>query len=84
MLEAMRQVQERYFSQGKSSGYELARTCALLGRQEEAVRYLQATLQDHDYLIFGAISDPDFASLHGNAGFDAIRRQLLGHINTRA
>ncbi|MFZ0632379.1 MAG: hypothetical protein WAM56_13890 [Acidobacteriaceae bacterium] len=84
MLEAIRPVQEHYFQLGRSSGYELARTCALLGRQEDAVRYLKATFQDHDYIVFGAISDPDFASLRGNPGFEEIRRQLLAHISARA
>jgi tetratricopeptide (TPR) repeat protein len=84
MLEAMRPVQERYFDQGKSSGYELARTCALLGQKDDAVRYLKATVADHDYIVFGALSDPDFASLRGNAGFEEIRRQLLSHISTPA
>jgi tetratricopeptide (TPR) repeat protein len=84
MLEAMRPVQERYFNQGRSSGYELARTCALLGRNDDAVRYLRATLQNRDYLIFGAIADPDFASLRGNAGFEEIRRQLLSHLGAQA
>lgn len=79
MLQAMAPVQERYFNQGKSSGYELARTCALLGRKEDAIRYLQATVQDHDYIVFGALSDPNFASLRGNPGFEQIRRQLLAH-----
>jgi hypothetical protein len=84
MLEAMRSVQEHYFQLGRSSGYELARTCTLLGRKDEAVHYLQATMADHDYIVFGAIADPDFASLRGNANFEAIRRQLLGHISTPA
>jgi tetratricopeptide (TPR) repeat protein len=84
MLEAMRPVQEHYFQLGKSSGYELARTCALLGRRDDAVRYLRATIQDHDYIVFGVLSDPDFASLRGNAGFEQIRHELLGHIGTQA
>lgn len=84
MLEAMRPVQEHYFQLGKSSGYELARTCALLGRRDDAVRYLKATIAEHDYNVFGSLSDPDFASLRGNAGFEQIRHELLGHIGTRA
>ncbi|MGA7522235.1 MAG: tetratricopeptide repeat protein [Acidobacteriaceae bacterium] len=83
MLEAMRPVQEHYFQTGRTSGYELARTCALLGRQDDAVRYLKATIQARDYIVFGSISDPDFASLRGNAGFEQIRRQLLGHIGAQ-
>lgn len=84
MLEAMRPVQEHYFQLGRTSGYELARTCALLGRKEDAVRYLNATIQDHDYIVFGAISDPDFASLRGNPGYEEIRRQILAHISAEA
>ncbi|MGA8529182.1 MAG: hypothetical protein WB622_05665 [Acidobacteriaceae bacterium] len=82
MLEAIRPVQERYFSQGRSSGYELARTCARLGRKEDAVRYLQATFQDHDYVVFGVLSDPDFTSLRGNPGFEQLRRHLLAYTST--
>jgi tetratricopeptide (TPR) repeat protein len=84
MLEAMRPVQEHYFQMGRSSGYELARTCALLGRQDEAIRYLKATIQDRDYIVFGAIFDPDFASLSGNPAFQQIRSQLLSHISTHS
>jgi tetratricopeptide (TPR) repeat protein len=84
MLEAMRPVQEHYFQLGQASGYELARTCALLGRQDDAIRYLRATIDDHDYVVFGTLSDPDFASLRGNAGFVEIRRQLLTYIATHA
>ncbi len=83
MLEAMRPVQEHYFQSGRSSGYELARTCALLGLPDDAVRYLKATIQNHDYIVFGALSDPDFASLRGNAGFEQIRHELLAHISTK-
>jgi tetratricopeptide (TPR) repeat protein len=84
MLEAMRPVQEHYFELGHDSGYELARTCALLGQRDDAVRYLQATIENHDYIVFGALSDPDFDSLQGNAGFVKIRRQLLTHIAAHA
>ena len=33
MLEAMRAAQQQFFDSGQSSGFELARTCALLGRK---------------------------------------------------
>jgi len=84
MLEAMRPVQEHYFQTGRTSGYELARTCALLGRKEEAVRYLKATIQDRDYIVFDALSDPDFASLRGYPGFEEIRHQILARIDAKA
>ncbi|KAA6459553.1 hypothetical protein DYQ86_15630 [Acidobacteria bacterium AB60] len=48
MLEAMRIVQQRYFDAGKSSGFDLAGTCALLGRNEDAVAALKAAIAAHD------------------------------------
>ena len=76
MLEAIRAVQQRYFDQGQSSGFELARTCALLGRKQEAVTALKAAVANHDYLVLGVSSDPDFALLSNDPSFEQLQRQI--------
>lgn len=62
MLEQVRQVQLDYFEQHLSSGFDLARTCALLGRVREAVKYLRAAYADRDYRVL-SISLDDWTSV---------------------
>lgn len=76
MLEAMRVVQQGDFDSGKSTGFDLARTCALLGRKQEAVTDLKAALLAHDYMVLTISSNPDFAPLNGDPGFDQLLRQI--------
>lgn len=76
MLEAMRITQQQYFDAGQSTGFELARTCARLGRKDEAFAYLKAAVGARDYLIFTIGTDPTFAGLLGDPVFEALRRQI--------
>jgi tetratricopeptide (TPR) repeat protein len=80
MLEAIRQVQESYFNKGQSSGFELARTCALLGRKQEAVTYLKAAIAAHDYMVLNISADQTFASLSGDPGFEEVLRQITARM----
>lgn len=80
MLEAMRIAQQRYFDKGQSSGFELARTCALLGRKKDAITYLKAAITDHDYMVLNIATDPNFALLNGDPGFDDIQRQIIARM----
>jgi tetratricopeptide (TPR) repeat protein len=72
MLEQIRKVQLQYFQRHLSSGFDLARTCVLLGRTHEAVTYLQAAYADRDYRVMSISlddwtaklsEDPDFKQL---------------------
>ncbi len=76
MLEAMRLVQQRDFDAGRSSGFDLARTCALLGRKQEAVAALKAAIAAHDYMVLTISTNPDFVPLSGDPGFEEVLRQI--------
>ena len=76
MLEAMRIVQQRYFDSGQSSGFELARTCALLGRSRDAVAALKQALAAHDYAVLETAMDPNFNKLSGDPAFQDVVRQI--------
>lgn len=80
MLEAMRVAQQRYFDSGQSSGFQLARTCALLGRKKEAITYLKAAIASHDYMVLNLSSDPTFALLNGDPDFDDVQRQIIARM----
>ncbi len=51
MLQQMSEVQKMIFDQGKSSGYDLAHTDALLGRKEKAVASLEAGFRARDFML---------------------------------
>jgi tetratricopeptide (TPR) repeat protein len=81
MLDAMRLVQQHYFDSGQSSGFDLARTCALLGRKADAVTYLKAAIAAHDYMVLGLATDHAFAQLRGDPAFDEVQRQVSARMN---
>lgn len=76
MLRAMRVVQEQYFEEGKSSGYELAHTCALLGDREDAMKYLRAAMEAHDYSILETTRGDWDRPMRGYAPFEAFKDQV--------
>jgi hypothetical protein len=69
MLESMRQVLEKYYQQGLVDGYYVAKICALLGRNQEAIHYLQEALTSHDPTIIEIKCDPAFHNLHDDPSF---------------
>jgi tetratricopeptide (TPR) repeat protein len=80
LLEGIRLVQQQYFDRGQSSGLELARTCALLGRKKEAVMYLKAAIAEHDYMVLNIAANPDFALLNGDPDFEDLQRQIIARM----
>jgi tetratricopeptide (TPR) repeat protein len=80
MLEAIREVQESYFNKGQSSGFELARTCALLGKKQEAVTYLKAAIAAHDYMVLNIAADQNFQLLSGDPGYEEVLRQITARM----
>ena len=81
MLEAMRLVQQQAVDSGQASGFELARTCTLLGRKDEAVAALKAAFNSHDYMVMGVATDPSFAPLHGDAAFEELKREVTDRMD---
>ena len=80
MLEAMRVAQQHFFDASQSSGFELARTCALLGRKKEAIASLKAAIANHDYMVLNIATDPDFAVLNGDPDFEEVQRQIIARM----
>ena len=76
LLEAVRQAQQQAVDNGQASGFELARTCAALGRKDDAVTALKTAFTAHDYMVMTIATDPSFASLNGDPIFESLKRQV--------
>ncbi|HJX83682.1 MAG TPA: hypothetical protein VJ723_05010 [Candidatus Angelobacter sp.] len=72
LLESVRVAQENYYAAGEISGHDLTRTCAMLGRNSEALHYLQSEFERHDPRIIGIRNDFAFNGLHNDPAFRAL------------
>jgi hypothetical protein len=83
MREAMLPVQKEIFDRGSGSAYDVAATCALLDRKEEAVRYLQAAYDKREIGMLYVNRNPDFNGLRNDSGYqeiaERVSKRLLGN-----
>ncbi|MGA8149722.1 MAG: hypothetical protein WB952_02000 [Terriglobales bacterium] len=77
MLEAMLQVQKKLYAQHSLAPTALAQTCALLGRDDEALSYLRAAYEQRDSSLFFVETYPEFDDLHNQRAY----RDLLARMN---
>jgi Tfp pilus assembly protein PilF len=68
--------QQRLHADGKESAYNLARTCALLGRKQEALDNLQTAYQQREPELVSMRVDVALSSLHDEARFREILDQV--------
>jgi tetratricopeptide (TPR) repeat protein len=80
MLEAMERIQQEAVETGHSSGFEAAYICLLLGRREEAVRYLQAAYMAHDANLLGLRQTRFESDLRGVPGYERLRQKIQEYI----
>jgi tetratricopeptide (TPR) repeat protein len=76
MLRAMKAIQERAFVRNQSDGYDLARTCALLGEKQQAVKYLEAAVAAKDMFLLDVLRDDWARPLNGFPPFENSRAQI--------
>ncbi len=69
LLDSVRQIQEKYYEQGIISGYRVADICALSGKNQDAIHYLQEAFAKHDSDIIDVESDPAFRGLQADPAF---------------
>jgi tetratricopeptide (TPR) repeat protein len=76
MWSEMLKEQQRLHTDGKETAYNLAQTCASLGRKQEALDYLQAAYQQHEPALVTMRVDIQLSSLHDEPRF----RKLLAEV----
>lgn len=78
MLEAILTEQKKLYQQGLIPAYSLADTAALLGRNKEALAYLQASYEKRapgmvslrdDLALYGLHNEPEYRNLLAKVGF---------------
>jgi Tfp pilus assembly protein PilF len=68
--------QQRLHADGKESAFNVARTCALLGRKQEALDNLQSAYQQHEPELVSMRVDVALARLHDEPRF----REILARV----
>jgi tetratricopeptide (TPR) repeat protein len=76
MLESMLDAQKKLYLQGQAPAYELAKTCALLGRKQDAIEYLKVVYAQHDYLILISRIDPALSNLRDDPAYQDLVSRL--------
>jgi len=76
MLENILQLQKKFYAEGQLSPYLVARTSALLGRKEDALRFLQDSYRKHDSLLLSLRADEALLSLHNDPSFQQLVAQI--------
>ena len=76
MWSDMLKEQQRLHADGKESAYNLARTCALLGRKQEALDDLQTAYQQHEPELVSMRIDVALSNLHDETRFREILTQV--------
>ncbi len=76
MRASMFPVQKEMFDRGLGSAYGLAATCALVGRKEDALHYLQAAYEKREVALLYLSRDPDFNVLHDDLVYKEITERV--------
>ncbi len=63
------------------SAYDLATTCALLGKKEEALQYLQAAYEKRETGLLYLNRNPDFNLLHDDLIYKEITERVAERLS---
>jgi tetratricopeptide (TPR) repeat protein len=76
MLNAMLDDELQGFKHGDTTALQVARTYALLGKDKEALQYLQKSYQLHEYELVTVADSPGFRNLRERPEFQDLLRRL--------
>jgi Tfp pilus assembly protein PilF len=81
MREGMIPVQKEMVDRDLGSAFELATNCALLGRKEEALRYLQVAYEKREAGLLYLSRNPDFNILHDDLIYKEITERVAERLS---
>lgn len=68
--------QKQYYADGKIIGTTLARTCALMGKKQEALKVLEEAYARHEADMLSCLSNPDLLTLKDEPGYKALIKRI--------
>jgi tetratricopeptide (TPR) repeat protein len=76
LLDGLYTRQKEYYLQGKVEGTMLAKTCALMGRKQEAIELLEKSYSRHETNVFACLSHPDLLTLRDDPRYRALVKKI--------
>jgi tetratricopeptide (TPR) repeat protein len=83
MRQSMLRVQKQAFDRGVGSAYDLAATCASLGKKEAALRYLQAAYEKRETGMLYLSRNPAFNILHDDFVYRELTERVVERLSRR-
>jgi Tfp pilus assembly protein PilF len=81
MRESMIPVQKEILDRDLGSAYNLAANCALAGKREEALRYLQVAYEKRETGLLYLSRNPDFNALHDDLVYKEITERVAERLS---
>jgi hypothetical protein len=75
-LEALYAKQKEYYQAGKLRATTLAKTCALIGKKQEALKLLEQAYDSHDTDVLSCLSHPDLLTLKDEPQYQMLVRRI--------
>jgi tetratricopeptide (TPR) repeat protein len=76
LLQSLRAIDRASFEAGKSSSYDLAHVCAMLGDKPAADKYLKAAVDANDFNAMQALYGDFNQAMRGDPEFEQIKHQI--------
>jgi Tfp pilus assembly protein PilF len=76
LLEALYAKQKEYYQAGKLRATSLAKTCALQGKKQEALKLLEQAYDSHDTDVLSCLSHPDLLTLKDEPRYQMLVRRI--------
>ena len=74
-------VQKEMLDRDLGSAYNLAANCALVGKREEALRYLQVAYEKRETGLLYLSRNPDFNALHDDLVYKEITERVAERVS---
>jgi hypothetical protein len=68
--------QKEYYQAGKLWGTDLAKTCILMGKKQEALQLLEEAFNRHESNVLSCLSQPDLLTLRDEPKYKALVKKL--------
>ena len=68
--------QKQYYQAGKLLGTTLARTCILMGKKQDALRFLEEAYDRHETDVLSSLSEPDLLALQAEPRYKELEKKI--------